>query len=266
MNCPLCGAELKPYESLCSSCRDKKENSPAAKPIFPDVSFPQTPQNAMTGSPEDGTEADLPAYLRSGYSVTDEPGKPGIFRRYRKQLIISLIIFLLAAGGAITAFLIIEANKPGYMSITAAAEHEMELMNEHNWDAIFSEVSDEEMEMVFEYYKEGLIENNIPDAVSLRQNIMLFAAISQTMNGWHDMSLDAKKSPLIEENIQSSTYYLASREGLAKHWYRRVNHDGEVHSASMFFYKKDGRWFSLNGLKLSDIVARGISDHSEKEE
>ena len=273
VNCPLCGAELKPYESLCAACREKQQNGgiPAAGMNPPLISGPGMQQNVLQSPPEQDPEADLPAYLRAGYSVTDEPGKPGIFRKYKKQIIISIAAVLILAAGAIAVFMIIEANKPGYMSITSAAQHEIDLMNEHKWDEIFAEVTDEEMEMIFEHNKEGLIRNDIHNAAELRQTIILYSSISATMNGWHDAQLKSDKvmrdkGTLIEENIQDDSYYLAGREEVAKHWYSRIKADGKTSNTYILLYKKDGRWFSLNGLKLSVTIAEGIARHNKEEE
>ena len=153
----------------------------------------------------------------------------------------------------------------------AATAHEIDLMNEHKWDEIFAEVTDEEMEMIFEYNKEGLERNDIHNAAELRQTIMLYSSISATMNGWHDAQLKSDKvmrdkGTLIEENIQDDSYYLAGREEVAKHWYSRIKADGKTSNTYILLYKKDGRWFSLNGLKLSVTIAEGIARHNKEEE
>jgi len=267
MNCPLCGAELKPYESLCQACREKQQNisSRTGGTMTPDFGIQQNTE------PAQDHETEQPYYLRSGYSVTDEPGKPGIFRKYKKLLIISLIAVLIVAAGAVTTFMIIESRKPGYMSITSAAQHELDLMNAHKWNEIFAEVTDEEMELLFEYNEDGLIRNDIHNAAELRQTILLYSSLSQTMNGWHDAQLKAdrverEKGSLIEENIPNYLYYLASKEGVAKYWYSRTKADGKTSVTYLLLCKKDGRWISLNGLHLSARITEGIAKHNNEEE
>ena len=273
MNCPLCGAELKPYESLCASCREKQQmaGGSASGAITSSKSDTVINQDILLNSREQASEPDMPSYLRSGYSVSDEPGKPGIFRRYRKQIIISVIILFVLAAGAVTAFFIIESKKPGFMSISAAAQNEMDLMNAHNWTEIINEVSDEDMKMIFEHNKEGLLYNGIHNADELRREILLYASFSTSMNSLKDAKLESdkienEKGSLIEENIQDDSYYLASKEGLAKHWFSHRRDDGSIATGYLLLYKKDGRWFSLNGLKLSATIAKAMANYNKEDD